>query len=51
MDELDFEVGCGYCYDRRTKKTIELFFLDRANNIRVCAYCPYCGRSLEDTDV
>ena len=38
------EIGCGYCWDARKKNNIELYFLDRANNMRVCDYCPSCGR-------
>ena len=38
------EFGCKFCYDRRKKKDKELFFLDHANNMRVCLFCPYCGR-------
>ena len=40
------ELGCMYCYDNRTKQNIELYFFDRANNMRVCGYCPFCGRKL-----
>lgn len=40
------EIGCGYCYDNRTKKDIEIYFFDRANNMRICDYCPSCGRQL-----
>lgn len=41
------EIDCGFCWDFRKKKTIELFFLDRANNMRPCDYCPSCGRKLK----
>lgn len=45
------EVGCGYCWDKKKSTSKELFFLDAANNMRVCNYCPYCGRSYkEDVD-
>lgn len=40
------EIGCGFCYDNRTKQNIELYFFDRANNMRLCTYCPSCGREL-----
>lgn len=40
------EFGCGFCWDKKKRKNKELFFLDRANNMRVCEYCPYCGRPL-----
>ena len=36
--------GCGFCWDKKKKKNKELFFIDNANNMRVCNYCPYCGR-------
>lgn len=42
--EQDF--GCGYCWDARKKVAIELYFFDRANNMRLCEYCPSCGRKL-----
>lgn len=45
--QTDFEIGCGFCYDNKKKTNIDLYFLDRANNMRVCKYCPYCGRELE----
>lgn len=38
------DFGCGFCYDSRKKKDIELFFIDKANNMRVCEFCPSCGR-------
>lgn len=40
--------GCGFCWDKRKHQTKELFFLDKANNMRVCSYCPNCGRALGD---
>jgi len=42
----EIEIGCGFCHDKRKNKDIELYFLDRANNMRPCAYCPSCGRKL-----
>lgn len=42
------EIGCGFCWDRKRKKEKELFFLDGANNMRICNYCPYCGRKYEE---
>ena len=38
------QFGCGFCWDKKKKKNKELFFIDNANNMRVCNYCPYCGR-------
>ena len=40
------EFGCGFCWDKKRKRDKELFFLDAANNMRVCDYCPSCGRVL-----
>lgn len=40
------EFGCGFCWDKRKQKEKELFFLDVANNMRPCTYCPSCGRKL-----
>ena len=48
MIEQEIEIGCGFCYDNRRHKEIPLFFLDRANNMRPCKYCPFCGRELEE---
>lgn len=44
--EVEEIIECGYCWDKRKKRSFELFFLDRANNIRLCEYCPICGRKL-----
>ena len=41
---IETEIGCGYCWDKKRKKEKELFFLDAANNMRICNFCPYCGR-------
>ena len=48
QQEIEVEFGCGFCYDKRKKKNKELFFFDQANNLRVCVYCPYCGRFLQE---
>lgn len=45
---VEVEFGCGFCWDKRKKKDKELFFIDAANNMRVCNYCPYCGRKYEE---
>lgn len=42
--EIETKPGCGFCRDKRTQADIELYFLDRANNMRPCTYCPSCGR-------
>lgn len=47
MDKQEFmdEIGCFYCYDNKRKKEKEqLYFLDAANNLKVCECCPICGR-------
>lgn len=46
--EVEVEFGCGFCWDKKKKRDKELFFLDAANNMRVCNYCPYCGRKYEE---
>lgn len=39
------EIGCFYCYDnKKHKEKEELYFFDTANNLKVCEYCPKCGR-------
>ena len=42
--EVEEEFGCNFCWDKKRKKEKELFFLDAANNMRICNFCPYCGR-------
>lgn len=44
------EVGCGFCWDKRKNKSKELFFLDSANNMRICSYCPNCGRPYDELE-
>ena len=39
------DFGCQFCWDKRTKKDIEIYFFDKANNMRLCSFCPNCGRS------
>ena len=39
---IDF--GCFYCWDKKREKEKELFFFDHANNLKLCQYCPVCGR-------
>ena len=41
----EYDFGCGFCWDKRRNKSKELFFLDAANNMRICSYCPNCGRA------
>ena len=43
------EIGCGFCWDKKKKRNKELFFLDAANNMRLCTFCPSCGRKYEET--
>lgn len=40
--EQDF--GCEFCWDSRAKRENEIYFFDKANNMRISIYCPYCGR-------
>ena len=47
---IEVEIGCGFCWDKKRKKDKELFFLDQANNMRVCNFCPYCGREYENRE-
>ena len=49
---MDFEIGCFYCYDNKKKKEKEqLYFFDAANNLKVCDYCPKCGRKYGEETV
>ena len=45
---VEEEIGCGFCWDKKRKKEKELFFLDEANNMRVCNFCPSCGRKYNE---
>ena len=42
------EEYCDFCWDRKKKKDKELFFFDTANNLRICLYCPNCGRAYKN---
>ena len=44
------EIGCGFCWDKKRKRDKELFFLDNANNMRVCNFCPFCGRKYSEVE-
>lgn len=38
-------IGCFYCYDNKHEKEKKpLWFMDAANNLKICDYCPKCGR-------
>jgi hypothetical protein len=46
------DYGCKYCWDNRKQQEKEpLYFFDTANNMRVCNYCPYCGRKYGEVPV
>lgn len=40
------EFGCEFCWDNKAKKNNDIYFFDRANNMRLSIYCPYCGRKI-----
>ena len=44
---VEEEYGCAFCWDKKKNREFELYFFDRANNLRVCRYCPNCGRQYE----
>ena len=49
---MDFEIGCFYCYDNKKKKEKEqLYFFDAANNLKICDFCPKCGRKYGEETV
>ena len=49
---MDFEIGCFYCYDNKKKKEKEqLDFFDAANNLKICDFCPKCGRKYGEETV
>lgn len=39
------QIGCKFCWDEKRKQEKQLMFFDQANNLRVCNYCPWCGRA------
>lgn len=41
---------CTFCYDKKAKKEIPIWFMDKANNLRISFYCPYCGRKFKAVD-
>ena len=43
--QLEEEQYCNFCWDKKKKCDKELFFLDKANNLRICSFCPNCGRA------
>lgn len=46
------EIGCFYCYDNKKHMEKEvLYFFDAANNLKVCEYCPKCGRKYGEVSV
>lgn len=45
---IEPEFGCGFCWNKKQNKSKELFFLDNANNMRLCTYCPNCGRAYKE---
>lgn len=47
-EEIIADFGCGFCWDKKKNKNKELFFLDSANNMRVCFFCPSCGRKFSE---
>lgn len=40
--------GCQFCWDEKRQREKILTFFDQANNLRVCNYCPWCGRKYGD---
>ena len=49
-EQPQLEFGCGFCWDKKRNQEKELFFLDKANNMRICHYCPSCGRKFNCTE-
>ena len=45
---IEPQFGCGFCWDKKKNRNKELFFLDNANNMRICLFCPYCGRKYDE---
>jgi len=44
----EYEIGCGFCWDKKKVKNKELYFFDAANNLRLCNFCPNCGRKYQN---
>lgn len=42
------EYGCPYCWNKKKKQERELYFFDTSNNLRLCHYCPNCGRKYSE---
>lgn len=45
---VEEEFGCPYCWNKKKKQEKELYFFDASNNLRLCRYCPNCGRKYEE---
>ena len=51
-EQLQGEIGCFYCFDnKKHKEKEELYFFDAANNLKVCEYCPKCGRKYGEVPI
>ena len=46
--EEEEEYGCQYCWNKKKQQERELYFFDTTNNLRLCHYCPNCGRKYEE---
>ena len=38
------EYGCPFCWDKKKQQEKELYFFDHKSNLRLCYFCPNCGR-------
>lgn len=46
--KVEEEYGCPFCWDKKKEREKELYFFDAANNLRLCHFCPNCGRKYEE---
>ena len=46
--ENEEEFGCAFCWDKKKNKEKELYFFDHTNNLRLCYFCPNCGRKYQE---
>lgn len=45
------EIGCKFCWDsRKQREKKRMTFFDPANNMRLCKFCPWCGRPYYDQE-
>ena len=45
------EYGCPFCWDKKKQQEKELYFFDHKSNLRLCYFCPNCGRKYQEVEL